>query len=106
MNLSNISTYDETNMEDFSEVCNFYKDDKPVLFGQFINNNINQDLKNGVYFMTYGGGPEGGYVLTPNGNIFEVERNWGKPFSVRKTIYNKMEIMIDDNDRYFIKPTY
>jgi len=30
----------------------------------------------GKFIMTYGGGPEGGYVITPDDRIFQVNRNW------------------------------
>lgn len=52
----------------------------------------------GVYFMTFGGGPEGGYVVVYDKSTFlhlsvlEVKRNWHKPFTVR--ILNQAKIYL------------
>lgn len=46
--------------------------------------------------MTYGGGPEGGYFVRRTGDkeeLFEVERNWGTPFSV-KPLRNKRLLIL------------
>ena len=43
----------------------------------------------GYYLQTYGGGPEGGYVVSEDTKtVWSVERNWGTPF--------KMEVLSDD----------
>ena len=48
-----------------------------------------EKLKGGRYYQTYGGGPEGGYVILPNEEIYEVNRSWGKPFEIVKQIKGK-----------------
>lgn len=48
-------------------------------------------LKGGIYFQTFGGGPEGGYVYVEVeedthilGRIYKVERTWGTPFTIKE----------------------
>lgn len=36
----------------------------------------------GTYYETYGGGPEGGYVVTSDSRVYKVDRNWGKPWTI------------------------
>jgi hypothetical protein len=36
----------------------------------------------GVYIQTYGGGPEGGYLFSVDGNLYSVKRDWFKPFDM------------------------
>jgi hypothetical protein len=38
----------------------------------------------GVYIQTYGGGPEGGYLFSANGNTYEVNREWFQPFTMEE----------------------
>lgn len=50
----------------------------------------NHRLANLIYFMTFGGGPEGGYVWDKRDNIvYSVRRNWGIPFSITAVYHNK-----------------
>ena len=45
-------------------------------------------FKNFKYFQTFGGGPEGGFIMERVGEhtmVSEVERSWFKPFTVTKT---------------------
>ena len=67
----------------------------------------------GMFWMTYGGGPEGGYIVSPDRECFEVHRNWNTewtytPIDIHKlymlcdedgckTIWNKMN---DDGDEF------
>lgn len=52
-------------------------------------------LKDGIYYLTFGGGPEGGYVCLPNGDVYSVSRNWGQPFTVTKET-KRFEKRIDE----------
>ena len=38
----------------------------------------------GVYLQTYGGGPEGGYLFSADGFIYEAHRDWLIPFTLKK----------------------
>jgi hypothetical protein len=72
-----------------------YNDSEP--FNKYCPPNLSY-LKDGVYYQTYGGGPEGGYVETPNSDVYEVERGWGTPFTARKCegkklVYRKCDEM-------------
>ena len=40
-----------------------------------------QDFKTAIYYQTYGGGPEGGYLVMPDKSVYHTDRNWGTPFS-------------------------
>jgi hypothetical protein len=60
---------------------------RPCPFKEFIHPS-NKDLApyaTGIFYQTYGGGPEGGYVKMPDGAILKVERTWGQPFKVMET---------------------
>ena len=53
---------------------------------------------NGLYFQTFGGGAEGGYVLTPENKIYKVERNWGKCFKMELLDNHKIICLEDEPD--------
>jgi hypothetical protein len=38
----------------------------------------------GIYYETFGGGPHGGYVETPELNVFKVSRNWFETWKTQK----------------------
>lgn len=42
-----------------------------------------QPYRNYDYYQCWGGGPEGGFIVSENGcKVFKVNRGWGEPFSV------------------------
>ena len=46
---------------------------------------VAENVPCGYYFQTYGGGPEGGYVVSlDTKTVWSVERNWGVPFTMRE----------------------
>ena len=51
-------------------------------------------LRQRTYYQTYGGGPEGGYVVLRSGSVFSVHRDWFIPFSstkmVQKTLITRL----------------
>lgn len=48
----------------------------------------------GIYIQQYGGGPEGGLLFSVNGNVYNVNREWSEPFTMKK---------IDGNPRFVVK---
>jgi hypothetical protein len=54
-----------------------------------------QILRDGIYYQTFGGGPEGGFVVLENGDIYEITRNWFKPFSYEKIGQKKISFMTE-----------
>ena len=56
-------------------------------FEEYCDEHLSQ-FKNFKYFQTFGGGPEGGFIMERVGEhtmVSEVERSWFKPFTVTKT---------------------
>lgn len=60
-----------------------------------------------VYFQTFGGGPEGGYIERMFWNaeghieerlVYAVERTWGEPFSVKLMSGKKVQRHLDEDD--------
>ena len=49
-----------------------------------------------TYYVTHGGGPEGGYIVMPNGDVYYVTRTWSKPFVPVKEVGMSLEIKTDD----------
>jgi len=45
----------------------------------------------GTYYQTYGGGPEGGYLVLHNGDVFSIERSWFERFTSDKCKNVKFE---------------
>jgi len=50
-----------------------------------------QDYKYAMYYQTYGGGPEGGYI-TLDDKVYAVQRNWGTPFGEPEKVDGRLEI--------------
>jgi hypothetical protein len=50
--------------------------------------NIVKDMKvgdlTGTYYQTYGGGPEGGFLVTAEGHFYDLDRTWHQPWKVTK----------------------
>jgi hypothetical protein len=54
-------------------------------------------LMNLMYYMTYGGGPEGGYVWDKKDNIvYSVNRTMGTPFEIKSIQYNTTIEIIEE----------
>lgn len=56
------------------------------------------DFPSGIYFQTYGGGPEGGYVIDEFGKLYKVHRDWFKPFTMEKLPDHKLVLFKCDAD--------
>lgn len=55
----------------------------------------------GVYIQTHGGGPEGGYLFSGDGNLYSVKREWFKPFQMiymTKIKSNEARLVSNDNN--------
>jgi hypothetical protein len=52
----------------------------------------------GVYFPTFGGGPEGGYVWSADGFLYFVRRDWFQPFTMKKISYRL--VMCEESSGY------
>lgn len=50
--------------------------------------NIVKDMKvgdlTGTYYQTYGGGPEGGFLLSNDNKWYELDRTWHQPWKVTR----------------------
>ena len=50
--------------------------------------NIIKDMQvgriTGTYYQTYGGGPEGGFLLSNDNKWYELDRTWHQPWKVTK----------------------
>jgi hypothetical protein len=57
-----------------------------------------------IYYNTFGGGPEGGYILNGSGDLWYVERTWGEPFKATlmegKTLDVKTSLTEDECVKY------
>jgi hypothetical protein len=90
-NIFNITTIDDEIElpEEWEEVCNYFLsnldnlDENIYQFKPNYKYDNETRYKNCIYLQTYGGGPEGGIMILPNGKIYEVERNWGSTFNFR-----------------------
>ena len=51
----------------------------------------------GIYFPHYGGGPEGGVVFSVNGNVYNVNREWLEPFTMKKIEGSPRFVVNDEN---------
>lgn len=49
-----------------------------------------------TYYVTHGGGPEGGYIVMPNGDVYYVTRDWLQPFVPVKQHGMRLDIKTDD----------
>ena len=55
------------------------------------------------YYATYGGGPEGGFIMKKVGDrvkVRAVDRTWHKPFSIMKTFYAKVSVKTEGESTY------
>jgi hypothetical protein len=60
------------------------------VFGGFCGEHPHlQDFKVATYYQTFGGGPEGGYLVMPDGDVYETKRTWGEPFDLPKKLEGK-----------------
>lgn len=103
MSLSNIETFSDI-PDDYTEVYNFYYNEKPKIFNDYLHSttDLNHDIKNSIYFETYGGGPQGGILLSPKKNLYKVHREWGTIFNITK-INGVLDIIKSDCDVLYIK---
>jgi len=83
----------EDEEDEWEEVYN-----KPERFGKYCppGNKELAKLKKGVYYQTFGGGPEGGYVLLTNGDVYSVKRGWFEPFKATKLNGKRIEYEAED----------
>lgn len=51
-----------------------------------------QDFKTATYYQTYGGGPEGGYLVMPDKSVYTTDRNWGTPFSLPEKVEGELNV--------------
>ncbi len=59
----------------------------------------------GYYLSTYGGGPEGGYVISDDKNVYTCHRDWGIPWNISPCLCEEIWIKIEDGC-YKIKTFY
>ncbi len=59
--------------------CEFVDGDWQQIYQRRMFSEVGGDIE-GTYYETYGGGPEGGYVVTSELQVYEVSRNWGEPW--------------------------
>lgn len=79
----------ETNWEDdFDDIYNLDKN-VPPCFSE-VGGNIQ-----GKFYQTYGGGPEGGYVIDYDNRVYQVSRNWNNKWEIKfiggKLVERKVE---------------
>ena len=91
----NITKIDENNLEDWEEIYNFFLSDLENLYDELYKFKLNYKFeekdkkKNTLYLITFGGGPEGGYMILKNGIVCRVCRNWMTTFNFRNVGYYK-----------------
>lgn len=78
---------DEENSDDENE--DPYEDVYEVREDVRMLNKEGKPIK-GTYYKTYGGGPEGGYLITSK-KVYIITRTWGEPFTVKKVCECKVE---------------
>ena len=54
-----------------------------------------EESANGVEYLTYGGGPSGGYFLHNDGSLMSWHQNWGTPKGYRVLIGQTLEFKVD-----------
>ena len=77
MSTNSVSTYTSNDVINDDEMDVY---DRPEQFSKFSND---PDFKDAIFYRTFGGGPEGGYVVKPDGSTWEVSRTWGTMFIPR-----------------------
>ena len=79
--------------------------DEPENFSEYItpeNKELNV-LEQGIFYKTFTGGPEGGLVILPNGDIYEVSRDWGEPYKIdKKHYYKKIKLRTDRHQNKYV----
>ena len=50
----------------------------------------------GMFWRTYGGGPEGGYVVCPDLTCYEVHRGWGQGWCYSSIKIDYLYLLIDE----------
>jgi hypothetical protein len=74
--------------------------------GEFSDHSSNAyaEYHNAVYYMTFGGGPSGGYLVNEdkNGNLqlYLAEQNWGTPWVITPLPNHLIELKIVDTIKY------
>jgi hypothetical protein len=66
--------FDEDESDPFEEIYEVQENFRML-------NEKNVPIK-GTFYKTYGGGPEGGYLITKK-NIYAIERTWGTPYTIK-----------------------
>ena len=51
----------------------------------------------GIYVEQYGGGPQGGLLFSVNGNVYNVNREWCEPFTMKKIVGNPRFVVKSEN---------
>ena len=75
--------------------------DEPHTFGIYVGDQPDlKPLKNLTFYRTSGGGPEGGYVVSKEDLVWEVERNWMKPFAIMKFYHATVKTKSEDGLLY------
>lgn len=75
--------------DEWQEVYNYYLSNLELLYDNVYKFRPNYKFKNdnqmsnseSIYLQTYGGDPDGGFMIFPNGKVYSVDRNWGTPFN-------------------------
>ena len=60
----------------------------------------------GTYYEMFGGGPEGGYFVMPDGTVYSVSRTWFEPFIPRKLEGARLIFKTDSQDIRYCKLEY
>lgn len=45
----------------------------------------------GHFYMTYGGGPEGGYFVVKSEKVYKIERSWFTPYVIKGQVHGELE---------------
>ena len=51
----------------------------------------------GIFIEQYGGGPQGGLLFSVNGNVYDVNREWSEPFTMKKIVGNPRFVVKSEN---------
>jgi len=78
---------DEVDSEEVDEVDSEEEDDWEEVYREYPDFREVGGAIDGIYYQTFGGGPEGGYVVesTVDGDrLFSVKRSWFKPWTITR----------------------
>ena len=73
---------EDTNSPTSSEEIVYDKCYSANVFSDVAGSNFRKS--DGIYVQQSGGGPEGGVVFSVNGNVYDVNREWHEPFTMKK----------------------